>query len=384
MRILFLGEYSNVHWTLAEGLRALGHEVTVLSNGDFWKNYQRDIDLVRRKGKLGGIIYYIKALSLLPKLRGYDIVQLVNPMFLELKAERIRFFYNYLRRHNKKILLASYGMDYYWAYINSHTKPLRYSDFNIGDVRRTDPVAMTDYNDWVGTEKEQLNKYIAQDCDAIVAGLYEYYVTYQAAGFADKLHFIPFPIKTQQSSCSPSPTSPEGGCRVFIGISKNRSAYKGTDIMLRAAQRVAQEHPESVKLLVAEGLPFEEYTRMLNEADVILDQLYAYTPAMNALEAMNRSTIVVGGGEEEQYEIINEHELRPIINVQPTEESVYKELKTLVNNCLKDPQTETSPGYIGKLKHDSVEYIHRHHDYIKVAKQYEELYFASLSPLKNL
>ena len=39
MRILLIGEYSNVHWTLACGLRQLGHQVTVLSNGDFWKDY---------------------------------------------------------------------------------------------------------------------------------------------------------------------------------------------------------------------------------------------------------------------------------------------------------------------------------------------------------
>ena len=48
MRILLLGEYSNVHWTLAEGLRALGHEVCVVSNGDYWKDYRRDVSLVRR------------------------------------------------------------------------------------------------------------------------------------------------------------------------------------------------------------------------------------------------------------------------------------------------------------------------------------------------
>lgn len=46
MKILLMGEYSNVHATLAEGLHKLGHHVTVLSNGDFWKNYPRDIDLV--------------------------------------------------------------------------------------------------------------------------------------------------------------------------------------------------------------------------------------------------------------------------------------------------------------------------------------------------
>ena len=55
MRILLLGEYSNVHNTLAKGLRQLGHTVTVVSNGDFWKNYPRDIDVARPSGRLGGL-----------------------------------------------------------------------------------------------------------------------------------------------------------------------------------------------------------------------------------------------------------------------------------------------------------------------------------------
>ena len=116
MKILLIGEYSNVHWTLAEGLRKLGHKVTVLSNGDFWKNYKRDISLVRDEGKpLAGIRYLFKAISLLPRMRGYDVVQLINPMFLELKAERIAPFYNYLRRNNGKVFLGAMGMDALWV-----------------------------------------------------------------------------------------------------------------------------------------------------------------------------------------------------------------------------------------------------------------------------
>ena len=83
MKILLLGEYSNVHATLAEGLRKLGHQVTVLSNGDFWKNYPRDINLVRKPGKLGGMLYLAKLLTNVHKLRGYDKKQLINPVFLE-------------------------------------------------------------------------------------------------------------------------------------------------------------------------------------------------------------------------------------------------------------------------------------------------------------
>ena len=47
MKILLIGEYSNVHATLAKGLNHLGHEAMVVSNGDDWKNYHRDIDVSR-------------------------------------------------------------------------------------------------------------------------------------------------------------------------------------------------------------------------------------------------------------------------------------------------------------------------------------------------
>mgnify|MGYP007107564136 CR=1 FL=1 len=58
MKILLMGEYSNVHATLADGLRKLGHQVTVVSNGDFWKNYPRDINMARRPGKLVESYFY--------------------------------------------------------------------------------------------------------------------------------------------------------------------------------------------------------------------------------------------------------------------------------------------------------------------------------------
>ena len=170
MKILLMGEYSNVHATLAEGLRKLGHEVTVLSNGDFWKNYPRDINMVRKPGKLCGILYLIKLYTIVHKLRGYDIVQLINPMFLELKAERIFPIYRYLRKHNRKVVLGAFGMDYYWVSVCCH-EPLRYSDFNIGDKLRTNADALKERKDWLGTAKERLNRMIAEDCDGIIAGL---------------------------------------------------------------------------------------------------------------------------------------------------------------------------------------------------------------------
>ena len=375
MKILLMGEYSNVHATLAEGLRKLGHHVTVLSNGDFWKNYPRDIDLVRKPGKLGGIMYMMKLYTNVHKLRGYDIVQLINPMFLELKAERIFPIYQYLRKHNKKVILCGFGMDYYWVSVCCKDKPLRYSDFNIGDELRTNTDALKERKDWLGTEKGRLNQMIAEDCDGIITGLYEYWACYQPS-FPQKTTFIPFPIKPQliTSGNGNSYTYVENHqvipldipkkVKLFIGINKSRSEYKGTDIMLKAAQAIAKKYPDKTELRIAESIPFAEYVKMMNGSDAILDQLYSYTPSMNPLEAMARGIICIGGGEPENYEIIHEDKLRPIINVLPNYESVYQELEHLVLH----------PELVPFLKQQSIEYINKHHDYIKVAKRYEAFY----------
>ena len=362
MKILLIGEYSNVHATLAKGLRWIGHEATVLSNGDFWKNYPRDIDLSRRTGKIGGLAYFTHLYTLLPRLKGYDVVQLINPMFLELKAHRISPIYRHLRKHNGKVILGGFGMDWYWVHTCITEKPLRYSDFNIGDQLRTNADALCERQDWIGTNKERLNQMIANDCDGIVTGLYEYWVCYHPV-FPDKTTYIPYPIEMPENN-SFLPWNTGDKVRIFIGINKTRNEYKGTDIMLAAAQQMLEKYPDRMELKIAESVPYTQYQDMMNGSDAILDQLYSYTPSMNPLQAMAKGIICIGGGEPENYEILGEEELRPIINVEPTFESVCHAIEQLILH----------PERINKLKADSIKYIARHHEYRKVAKQYIDFY----------
>lgn len=366
MKILLIGEYSNVHWTLSQGLRALGHRVTVVSGGDCWKNYPRDIDVSHTMTLRGHLSFAWKLLRALPKLRGYDIVQLINPVFFEMRAEPHRYIFDYLKRHNKHIVLGAFGMDYYWAQVNRDIRPMRYSDFNIGSEIRTDTVAQTDARIWIGTSAERLCRHVAEQADAIVAGLYEYWVTYRLAeggALGGKTTFIPFPIP-EQDNVGAAEDEVSHPLKIFVGISKGRSQYKGTDIMLRAAERLKTVYPDKVELLVAEGVPFAQYQQMMDGSDLILDQLYSYTPAMNALLAMSKGIICVGGGEPEHYALLEEDELRPIVNVQPTEQSVYAELEALVLH----------PDRVPELKRQSIEYVRKHHNIYKVAKAYETLY----------
>ncbi len=359
MRILLLGEYSNVHNTLSEGLKALGHDVCVASDGDSWKNYPRDINLQRRStGAVGTIRYLFDIVKNLNNLTGYDVVQIINPMFLELKAERIYPFYRYIRKHNKKLFMGAFGMDYYWVKAGLDCKTFKYSDFNIGNQIRHNADNDLFVRDWIDGEKGKLNRYIAQDCDGIIACLYEYERSY-TPHYPDKTRFIPLPINPDH--ISPKTPHPDyDGIKFFIGIQKTRSAYKGTDIMYSALQRLQHKYPDLMQIVKVESVPYDTYQQLMNGSDVILDQLYSYTPSMNSLLAMAKGIVVVGGGEEENYEILDENHLRPIVNVQPDEQDVYLQMEKII----------TGEYDLQRMSAESVEYIHKHHHHIKVAQQY--------------
>ena len=359
MKILLLGEFSNVHWTLAEGLRALGHEVTVVSNGDLWKGFQADILLKRRsKRRIDSLSYLGRVLLTLPRLRGYDVVQFINPDFLELRTERLLAIYRYLRRHNGKLFLGAFGNDYYWTRACLDPARFRYSDFYLNGERRITPYTEQVIAEWIGSPKEHTNRLMAEDADGIVAGLYEYYASY-APEFPEKTVFIPFPI---QRSVIASAVSAEVPAKVnfFLGIQRDRVDVKGAEVLERALDRIAARYPERCIASKAVSVPYEQYKEMIRSADLLLDQIYSYTPAMNALLGMARGLVVVGGGEEENYDILGERELRPIINVLPDEEDIYRKLEALALH----------PERLPELKRQSVEYIKRHHDYIKVAQEY--------------
>ncbi len=375
MRILLVGEYSNVHWTLAEGLRALGHEVTVVSDGDHWKGYRRDIDLRRRSlGKWDTLRYVLQAKCLWPRLKGYDVVQLINPVFLDLRAERILPYYKRLRKQNGRLFLGSFGIDKPWVEEGLKPDTFRYSDFYLFGQRRDNVDTRQMEADWLLGPKGVLFDYVANDCDGIIASLYENYRCCQPR-YQGKLHFIPFPINRNsqddpnnqgyQKKISPYERESERVLHFFIGLQRTRSAYKGTDIMLRALERLKEKYPDRMEIVIAENVPFEQYCEMMNHSDVLLDQLYSYTPAMNALQAMSQGLVVVSGGEPEHYALLGETELHPIINVQPTEDDVFQQIE---QRLLLHPEA------LEQLSRDSVEYVRRHHDPVRVARQYLEVW----------
>ena len=109
----------------------------------------------------------------------------------------------------------------------------------------------------------------------------------------------------------------------------------------------------------------KEYIERMLGSHVILDQLYSYTPATNALIAMAQGIVAVSGAESEYYDFIGETKCRPIINVSPlVEGDISEKLLWIIKNKHLLPS----------LSRMSREFVLKHNDSEKVAKRHLEFW----------
>ncbi|MBR1543620.1 MAG: glycosyltransferase family 1 protein [Muribaculaceae bacterium] len=319
MKILFVGDASNLHNCLAGALRQMGYEAVTASGGSLWMNTGRDINLARHPGTLGTIRYIADIIRALPRMRGFDVVHIASPIFLSLKPDRLRHIFSYLKRHNGKIVLSALGTDYvyYRACHDGHT--FRYSDYMVGDrpspyVDSAEFIAQHQEN-WEQPFMKDYSDFILSQIDGAVACLYEYYAAYKPV-LGDKVVYAGIPIDTESLRPIDLNQEPEK-VRFFIGIQRDRNVVKGVDRLLAALKDVHAECPELCEICDVENLPYSQYLNAMRSSHVLIDQLYSYTPATNALLAMAQGLVAVSGAEPEYYRLIGENDNHPIINVSP-------------------------------------------------------------------
>lgn len=394
MKILLIGEASFLHNTLKKGLVERGHRVTTMSDGNGWHDAPRDIDLRRnlRWGKFGGLWVVWQLLRHLPQLCGNDVVQIHNYQFVPLMYRWNTLLLRFLKLTNRCVVKGCFGDDPQIFRRQAQGVPAYSDTFWSGQLQNADQ-----HRDRIaevvehGAEASWRNT--TAMADALVPCLYEYWLDYNEPPYAAKLHYIPLPMECEKmvrwcdgemvkcvgnDTLSPShpndsqlptnlTTSPSHPLTILIGLQPKRDFMKGAMKIAMFVEEVARRHPGKVQIKYVEGVPYDEYMRLLAEADVLVDQLYSYTPSMNSLAAMARGTVVIGGGEEEYYEFIGEDTLRPIINVRP-DVSDEENIAAIERALFTD-------GMLERMTQESIQFVHKYHDYRLVAKQYEQLYY---------
>lgn len=369
MKILLIGEASFVHNTLQRELKALGHRVTLMSDGNDWHNSPRDIDLRRdlSEGKWGGVKVFFRLLRSFPKLLGYDIVQITNPNCLPLRVRWIKCLLRFLTWNGAKLVMGCFGDDpivikrqlegaltYSDIYWDGQPQMCRENAERISSNRHPELV--------------NAHRYVSRLASSLVACLYEYHCIYDCLPYREKLCYLPLPITLNNRAVTVKGTT--FPIRVLVGIQQKRDYMKGAAVIASWLEEVAREAPGMLKIQYVQNVPYDEYCKLLEEADVMVDQLYSYTPAMNALAAMARGTVVIGGGEDAYYRFIGEEQYRPIINVRPDRKE--ESIETL-RRCL------LTPGRVAQLSSESRAFVEKYHDAHQVAESYESLYKNLLS-----
>ena len=393
-----IGEASFLHNTLKKGLVERGHRVTTMSDGNGWHDAPRDIDLRRdgRWGKLGGLRVVWQLLRHLPQLCGNDVVQIHNYQFVPLMYRWNTLLLRFLKLTNRRVVKGCFGDDPQIFRRQAQGVPA-YSDTYWSGQLQNAELHRDRIAEVVEHGAEASWRKTTAMADALVACLYEYWLDYNEPPYAAKLHYIPLPMECEEmvrwcdgemvkcvGNDAPSPshsndsqlptnltTSPPHPLTILIGLQPKRDFMKGAMKIAAFVEEVARRHPGKVQIKYVEGVPYDEYMHLLAEADVLVDQLYSYTPSMNSLAAMARGTVVIGGGEEEYYEFIGEDTLRPIINVRPDvpdEENIAAIERALFTD-----------GTLERMAQESIQFVHKYHDYRHVAEQYEQLYRSLLA-----
>lgn len=359
MKILFVGDASNYHHCLSVALREMGHDVTVASNGSYWMNTARDIDTSRPcNGKLGGALLWMKLnTTLRNRFKGYDVVQICSPNFLNLRTHRIRKIFDRIKRDNGNVFLTALGTDSFFVEMCCMpNSPLQYSEWQING--QPGPI-ISQKDAWLDPVLVDHCRYIYDNIDGAISVLYEYDLSIRRILSDEKCGYGGIPINTSTITPQYINTPPQV-VTLFLGRHRDRQAEKGTDRIEKVAKAVVAKHPDKCRLDIVENLPYDEYLNRLRGAHVVLDQLYSYTPATNALLAMAMGLNTLSGAEDEFYDFIGENELQPIINAVPDDDILFNTLEDVVLN----------PDMLVTRSRQCRQFVEKHHDYKIVAQRF--------------
>ena len=386
MRILLVGEYSRLHNSLKEGLLQLGHEVVIVGNGDGFKNYPVDIYLnhsfhkpILKKIKvaiykltsidLGSVELYLKALFHLKKMKGFDVVQLINESPFVIIPKYEKRIIKRLLKNNKKLFLLSCGIDHQCMKFMIANK-FRYS---IMSPYLNDNSLFELYKfqlQYLNPEFTNLHHFIYERCDGVIATDMDYHLP--LVGHKKYLGLIPNAINTDKIAYIPTiPTN--GKIKIFHGVNTSAIIKKGNHYFTEALKIIDDRYSDKVEINTTYSVPYEDYIKLYDDCHILLDQVYGYDQGYNALEAMAKGKVVFTGAEQEWLDYYGLEKNTIAINVEPNINNIVNNLEWLINN----------PKQIAMISKNARNFIEKEHNYINIAQKYVDLWSNSINPYKT-
>lgn len=350
----------------------MGHEVLLIANGDGFKNYPVDCSTKARFsesvwGKIPRAFFYhifnfdiaklefgIRFYLHLKKLKGFDVVQLINESPIQTTAGFERYLLKKVMLQNGRLFLLCCGVDYTVAKFLM-AKKVRYSIMN---PYFENPDSHKEYGfvlDFLSESHKKIHQLIYDNCRGVIASDIDYLLPMQ--GHPKFTGLIPNPVNTDRIEFSPPPVADK--ISIFLGINKWTYHTKGIVFFEKALEIIRERYTDKVEIITCENLPYQTYIKQFSKAHILLDQVYAFDQGYNALEAMARGKVVFTGAE---IEFTDHYRLtgKVAVNALPDTDYLVAELAKLIEN----------PAEIGAISQRARDFIEKEHHYIKIAEKY--------------
>lgn len=366
MKILFIGEYSNVFTELSKELKSRGHETFCISDGDNFKKYPADYLFINEIKETKSVIYkslrqlnhrlglsgisdFLKRWRKVKHLfAGYDVVQLINPVALTGYGSIPNLIMlHYVRKHNKAIYMSVLGDDYYvieWFKHNKRTANYYNADFFTKYIK---PDVRTRYSRCLFYKT--LNDYAVKISKAIIPGLACYKHAYDWCNKTTSI--VPFPL-TSQKVGKPFHLSGDEKIVIFHGWQKGKEARKGNDVYDEVIKKVVSDHKDKVEYVIVQSVPFEEYVRLFNNCHIYIDQLYFPEYGYNALLGMAAGKVVFSCYNESylsEFPTYSGEKIGICANMDP--ETLYNQFCEVINDI----------SLMNTISKNAIEYVKNNH-----------------------
>ena len=371
MKVLLVGEYSRLHNSLKEGLTELGHEVILISTGDYFKDYPSDIKIkpkfingFSKKIKVGLYLLFkidITSLSInsqffrnSKRLVNYDVVQLINENPFGTTPEEAEKIVLFLKANNKKLFLLSCGTDYI-SVKYAFDKKLRYSILNPFFEGKMSAEEINPALKYLEKGHISLHKLLYKNINGVIASDMDYHIPLLENPIYKGL--VPNPVNIEK--LKNNPVKIHNKIVIFHGINRSNYFRKGNDFFEAALEKIKKKYPEKVEVITVENIPYKEYIEKYNKAHIILDQCLSYDQGYNALEAMAKGKVVFTGVEKELEEFYGLTDT-VAINALPDVDYLVNTLEDLILN----------PEKIEIISQAARKFVEDEHNYIEIAKRY--------------
>ncbi len=359
MKILIIGEFSSFAEHLANGFRQLGHKTIVVHTGDVWKKISQSTDdikydntNIRFWGKELRGTWRLKALSVNRKLHraldvGFpdgkvDLIIVVNYAFLStslLKPGIQCSYIDYLISNGAKLIMSICGFD-----------PACHLVF-------------PDLYGWDITLDEPRYTYLIKKADVIIptALTYSKAIRIYCERFGYNLSKISMTIPLPITIAKKTEFNSVIGRRIVVFHGIIRPDEKGTYFIQLAMERIQREFPERVTCLCKGGLPYDEYLKLFDQVDILVDQASKGGQGwgMNAsIGAMHGKCVLTNCGIEDAKDM--GFDTIPFVEIKRDTNQIYETLKNLI----------LAPELIDEKKKESRSFIEDNCDSRVIAKRY--------------